>query len=116
MIPRESLKKRLSLSGILVIWISVSAFSLSTLPPVVVLSWIELVETECPAQEDGEETEEKLETFSSTRHRVNNRRRVILYRILDRCSGSAQTTFSFPHYPTIIGHQLTNGLCAPLLV
>lgn len=74
-------------------------------------------EAELPLEEeDGESAEEELVVRSSARRRLNHRRRSALSSPYETDNPFCQTTPSGSRLPAIVGHQLANGLGAPLLV
>ncbi len=74
-------------------------------------------ERECPCQEDGEGTsEEQLAVWSSgVRRRLNHRQHGALKQLPPIGNRLRPVASSLGRFPAIIGHQLANGLRAPLL-
>jgi len=79
------------------------------------LAWAESAETECPCKEDGERSEKELVDWCSAHSRSNIRRHRDPGRPPGNCKQRQQVTTPAKRFPAIIGHQLANGLCAPLL-
>jgi len=79
------------------------------------LAWAELSEAEYPVEEDGENAEEELVVVASVRRRLNNRRPQS-----GRSYGTGnlvrQTASYDSRLQAIVGHQLANGLRAPLVI
>ncbi|MEO2048256.1 MAG: hypothetical protein ABGX16_17020 [Pirellulales bacterium] len=106
----------LHLSRLISVLICLCTLALLPLPQLGVLMWAESTEAECPGQENRESSEEKLVV-----------RFAACVRLKDRC----HSDHSRPHktgdrlqpitsctgrLTAIVGHQLANGLCLPLLI
>ena len=80
------------------------------------LAWSELAERECPAQEYEGGNAQQLVVLSSARRRsmVHHERDVC--RACEHGSRVSAVAFSDGRLPTVFGHQLPNGLRAPLLI
>ncbi len=112
---RGRLTKRRVFSRLLPVIVSLCAFAILPLPQFVGMTCAESSETECPFEEDGESSEEELVVTSSTRRRALNHRRGTspFHKISDQ-PRQADSYGSRPQ--AIIGHQLANGLRAPLVI
>ena len=107
---------RLDFSRILSVSVCLCAFTLMPLPQISVLTGGESAEKECPCEEKGESAEEELVFSSSACRRWNNRRRSDCRRPRERDDSWRPNTSFIDRRPVVIGHQLSNGLCAPLLI
>jgi len=92
------------------------AFLLFPTLQVAALAGPESAETECPCKEDGETSEKELVDWCSAHGRSNNRRHQGLSRPPGKRKQPRRTLAIAERVPAIIGHQLANGLCAPLLI
>ncbi len=87
-----------------------------SLPQHLFHTFAESSEAERPLQEEGESPKEELEVRSSARRRLNDRFRCCNNQShRTRVSVLRKSLFA-GHLPAIVGHQLANGLCAPLLI
>ncbi len=107
---------RLTFSRLVTVSICLCAFAFLPLPQFVGLTGTESAEGKCPGQEERENSEEEQVDWSSARRRLNDRRHCDLSR-------SPETGDRLDHIAPIVGralamvgHQLANGLCAPLLI
>ena len=98
--------------------LSICLFVLAVLPlpELVILASAEASEGGCPRQEDRESSEEELVVWSSARRRFENRRQVVIRRPVETINRHCQTAADDGRLPSVVGQQLSNGLCAPLLV
>jgi hypothetical protein len=81
-----------------------------------VLTWAESAEKECPCEKDGEGSEEEVVVSSSARRRLNNLRHGNLRRRHESGDRPSLIASFVDRPPVVVGHQLANGLRAPLLV
>lgn len=107
---------RLLSSRLVSVSIHLCAFAFLPLPQFVGLTVTESAEGKCPGQEDRENSEEEQVDWSSARRRLNDRRH-------SGVSRSPETGDQLPLIAAIVGrplaivgHQLANGLCSPLLI
>ena len=114
MVLRLRSTRRLTFSRLFSVSICLCAFL--PLTQLAGLPWVESIEAECPCQEDGESSEEKQVVFSSARRRLNNRHQNDFSRPREPRRRLYQIASCVDRLPAIVGHQLTNGLCAPLLI
>jgi hypothetical protein len=77
---------------------------------------VEVAEGECPFQKDRESPEEELAAESSACRRLNNRRHSGLRWPRETSDRLHQSDSHAGRPLAIVGHQLANGLCAPLLI
>jgi hypothetical protein len=80
------------------------------------LALAESSEAECPLQEEGESSKEELVVRSQARRRLNERLRCGLSQPHKSHVCFQQHTSCSVSLPVIVGHQLANGLSAPLLI
>lgn len=91
------------------------------------LACVVSAEMESPCKGDGERSENELvdrcsahgrpkHSRRSKHGRSNNRRHQGLNRPLEKCKQCQRVPTIAERVPAIIGHQLANGLCAPLLI
>ncbi len=106
---------RLAFSRLASVSICLCAFALLPLPEFVLVTCVEAAEAESPSQENRDSSEEEL-VCSSARRRLNHRRHSDLSRSYETCDRLDQIASYAGRFPTIVGHQLANGLCAPLLI
>ena len=116
MISGECLVTRKPLAKLMTIWVCIGAFSLFCSPQISVVSWVQNSQQQAPTQEDNEDSEEAREVISSARHRENKRRDTIVCRLKNPSKRPVPARIVTSAELAIIGHQLANGLCAPLLV
>lgn len=96
------------------IWLYACAFLL--FPQLAGQAWTESAEGERPCQEDRENSEEELVVWPSARRRLSEQRRCEFGRPHDT-GHWLQRIASCSSRPTaVVGHQLANGLGAPLLI
>ena len=92
------------------------AFTFIPLPQLGGLTWAESAEGKCPYKEGRENSEEELVVWSSARPHLNNRR----HSNLRWSHGAGDRSYPAASHAVgplaIVGHQLANGLCAPLLI
>jgi len=97
-------------------WVCLCAFTFASHEHVDLFLCNSTVECECPFHEDGERAQEELVVSSATRHRINHRRHLEFKRSKESDSRE-ESGFSYMEPQTVqVGHQLSNGLCAPLLI
>jgi len=77
---------------------------------------VEVAEGECPFQKNRESPEEELAAESSACRRLNNRRHSGLRWPRETSDRLHQSDSHTGRPLAIVGHQLANGLCAPLLI
>ena len=107
---------RLPLSRLVSVSICLCAVAFLPLPQLAVLTWAESAERECPCQEGRESFEEELIVGSSACRRLNDRRHSDLSRPHETGDRLHQIASYAGRLPAMVGHQLANGLCAPLLI
>ncbi len=82
------------------------------IPELAVLACAESMEGECPCHEDARGSEEELVVCSSIRRRLSDQRHRdrrwphVIHQVASDAGRLSAT----------VGHQLANGLCAPLLI
>jgi hypothetical protein len=103
------------LSRLACVSVCLCAFSLLTPPQLFVQLEADSVEEESPSEEEGEDSEEELVIGSSARRLKAGRRRGI-DRPLKTVDHLRRSASSAGCSPAIVGHQLANGLCAPLRI
>ena len=96
--------------------ICLCAFAVLPFPQLGVLIWAESAEGECTRQENRESSEETLVVWSSARRRLNNRHHSDHSRPHETGDRLHQIASHAGRLPVIVGHQLANGLGAPLLI
>ncbi len=103
------------LSRLLFVPVCLCAFSVSPLPQLSGWALGESSGAASPVEEDGENAEEELVVTASARRRVSGRSRIDLR---PRKMGLPRHSFlSVAVRPrAIVGHQLVNGLRAPLVI
>jgi hypothetical protein len=116
MAPRGQSTTRVAFSRLVSVSICLCALAFLPLPQLGVLTWVELAERECPRQEGGESAEEELVVWNSARRRLNDQRCSALSRPHETTDRLHQIASHAGRLTAIVGHQLTNGLCAPLLI
>ena len=114
---------RLPLSRLVSVSICLCAFAFLPLPQLAVMTWAESApgecpcqEGKCPRQEDGKRSEEELVVWSSSRLRLKDLRHNDLRRLHKTGDRPHQIASCAGGLPARAGHQLANGLCAPLLI
>jgi hypothetical protein len=107
---------RLAFSWLVSVSVCLCALTFIPLPQFAVLTWADSAEGKCPCQRDGESSEEELVVGSSARRRLNHRRHSDLSRPHETGNRLHQIASYAGRLPAIVGHQLANGLGAPLLV
>jgi hypothetical protein len=86
------------------------------LPQFVVPTHAQNVESGCPCHDDGDTSEEELVVGSAVRRRLRSVGNTRVRRVFGPL-GRAQKTSSYARQlHAMVGHQLANGLCAPLLI
>lgn len=81
-----------------------------------VLTCAESAEDECPSEEDREGAEKERVVRNSERRRLKKRRHSNCGQCLELGKHHLQVT-SFDDRPLgVVGHQLANGICAPLRI
>ena len=97
--------------------VSLCAFVALPLPQFFVLTHVQAVESECPCHEDKDTSEKELVVGSSVRRRLSRSVGDTGVRRTFGPVGRPQKAASYMRLlPAIVGHQLANGLCAPLLI
>jgi hypothetical protein len=86
------------------------------LPRFVVLTHAQAVEPECPCHEGKDTSEEELVVASSVRRRFRSVGNTHVRRIFGPVGRPQKPSSYARQLPAIVGHQLANGLCAPLLI
>jgi len=107
---------RLPLSRLVSVLICLCAFAFLPLPQHAVLTWTESAEGKCPCQKDRESPEGELVVWSSARRHLNDRRHSDLSRPYETGDRLHQIASYAGRPLAMVGHQLANGLCAPLLI
>ena len=107
---------RNSMLSLITIWTCLFTFTLTSSPQLFLFGCVESTEIESPAEEDGESEKEELEGISSARRKLKKRRSRVANRLNISRNRSLQLALNTSFFSTIIGHQFSNGLCAPLLV
>jgi hypothetical protein len=79
-------------------------------------SWAESPGEECPGHHDGDHREVELTACSSSQHRLRNWSRHQFSRRREARNRHDRVASSAVDRRAIVGHQLANGLCAPLLL
>ena len=104
---------RMPIARLLAVPICLCVLVVLPLPQFVVLG----VESECPSHENEDASEEELVVGSSVRRRLRSVGNTRVRRIFGPVGRPHQKTSSYVRQlPAIVGHQLANGLCAPLLI
>ncbi|MEO1984765.1 MAG: hypothetical protein ABGZ23_25065 [Fuerstiella sp.] len=96
---------------------SVCVFTFLALPQLALPTWVaEAMESECPCQEDEESSEERLAVAASERrlHAGCGRRGLNRPRETGGCL--RRSNYLVDCSPAVVGHQLANGLRAPVLI
>jgi hypothetical protein len=107
---------RLDFLRLVSVSVCLCAFTVLSAPQYAMLTWAESAETECPCQEEGERSGEERVVCASARHRTDDRRHHDVRRPHKADHRFSPTAPCSRRLPAIIGHQLANGLCAPLLI
>ena len=107
---------RLAFSGLVSVAVYLCALSFLLLPQHALLTFADLVEAECPLQEVGESSQEEQVVRSSARRRLNDRLRRCLTSSRKHHVCSQHNSSSAVRFTAIVGHHLSNGHCAPLLI
>ena len=107
---------RLPLSGLGSVSICLCAFGFLPIPQLAVQVGTESAEGKCPGQEDRESSEEELIDRSSARRRLSDRKHSDLSRAHETGYRLPQVASYFDLRMAVVGHQLGNGLGAPLLI
>lgn len=107
---------RIAFSRLVSALICLSVLALLPLPQYAVLTLAESSEMECPLQEEGEKPQEELVVKSPVRRRSNDRLQSGYHRSRKASCCFQHGTFYDVRLPVIVGHQLANGLSAPLLI
>jgi hypothetical protein len=92
------------------------AFAVLPFPQLVALQSVVSAETEIPSQGDGERTEEEQVVSCTARRRLNGRRHSDLGKRHLPSHRFDQIVVYASRFQAIVGHQLANGICAPLLI
>ena len=115
MTPRRRSATRLHSTRLVAVLICLWAFVTLPIPQSTVPASAETSEAEYPCQEDREISEEELVVCSSARRRLNIRRHRVLGPRHESSDRFHQITSYAQRFPALVGHQLRNGICAPLL-
>ena len=107
---------RLAFSRLVSVSICLCAFAVLPFPQFALLTCAAPAEAESPSHEDRENSEEELVVRSSARRNLNHRDRSLLIRSHDTRIPLHQIAAYAGYLPMIVGHQLANGLRAPLLI
>jgi hypothetical protein len=91
------------------------AFIVLPLPHLAMLAASETAERDRSCQNEGESSEEEQAASSSLRFRIKDRRRCSFIRPHEIGRKLRQIVPFAGRFPAIVGHQLSNGLRAPLL-
>jgi hypothetical protein len=116
MLHRFQRTPELHIARLVPVSICLCAFILSPVPHLAALAWAESAELECPCKEDGKRSEKELTDWCSAHGRSNVRRRRSSGWPPEKRKQRQRVTTTAERVPAIIGHQLANGLCAPLLI
>ena len=92
------------------------AFSAMPIPQFRVLTWAESAEDECPSEKDREGAEEERVERNSERRRLKKRPHSNFGQFPELGRHHLQITSLGDPPLGVIGHQLANGICAPLLI
>ena len=107
---------RLIISQLASVSVGLCLFTFIPLPLLVGTTGVEAAEGECPFQKDRENAEEELAVWSSACRRLNDRRHSGLRWPRGTGDRLHQSDSHAGRPLAIVGHQLANGLCAPLLI
>ncbi|PHS09976.1 MAG: hypothetical protein COA78_11625 [Blastopirellula sp.] len=92
------------------------AISFLVSPQIASATWAESTESESPLEESKEKSEEEaVASASRCRRGLSPKRCRVSYQVAEADYLCRFTSYSSP-LSTIAGHQLLNGLCAPLLI
>ena len=103
---------RTLIARLLAVPICLCVFAVLPLPQFVVLA----VESACPCHEDEDTSEVELVIGSFVRRRLRSVGNTRVRRIFGPAGRRQKTSSYVRQLPAIVGHQLANGLCAPLLI
>lgn len=101
---------------LLAVPICLCVFSALPLPQFVVLTPAQGVESECLCHEEGDTSEEGLVVGSSDGRRLRSVGNTRVRRVVGSLGRPQKSSSYARQLPAIVGHQLANGLCAPLLI
>lgn len=113
---------RSSASRLMSVIVCLCAFTCLQVPQLSALIWAESVEIECPMEEDGEGSQKEQVVSASARRRLSKRFVHASWphgngiRAHRNSSLLRQTNSNGGRPQAIIGHQLANGLRAPLVI
>ncbi|MCP4785364.1 MAG: hypothetical protein GY903_31065 [Fuerstiella sp.] len=97
--------------------VSVCVFTFLPLPQLALPTWVaESTESECPCQEDEESSEERLAVATSERRLHAGGGRRGLNRPRETGGGLPRSNYLTDCSPAVVGHQLANGLRAPVRI
>jgi len=116
MSQRRQRKPGLRITRIVPVSICLCAFILFPTLQVTALAGPESSETACHYKEDGETSEKELVDWFSTHRRSNNRPHQGLNRLSGNRIHPQRVLATANRVSANVGHQLANGLCAPLLI
>ena len=107
---------RLIISRLASVSVGLCLFTFIPLPLLVGATGVELAEGECPFQKDRESPDEEVAVWSSACRRLNGRRHSGLRWPREIGNRLHQNDSDAGRPLAIVGHQLANSLCAPLLI
>ena len=107
---------RILIARLLAVPICLCVFVALPLPQFVVLTGAHGAESERPCHEDEDTSEEELVARSSVRRRLRSVGSTRVRRIFGTVGRPQKTSSYVRQPPAIVGHQLVNGLCAPLMI
>ena len=112
----ERLTTSVMFSRLVTVSVFLCAFAVLPLPHLICMECEGACETECPFEEDGESSEEELAAPMSMRQRLSSRLlEAIPFLQLKNIAGR-HVSPKDGRLHAVIGHQLANGLCAPLVI
>ena len=107
---------KLHVSRFFTVSIYLCALTFLPVPQVATLARTESAEAESPCKEDGKRSEKELSDWCSAHGRSNDQRHRGPSRPPEKNNRRQRITRIVGRVPAIIGHQLANGLCAPMLI
>ena len=113
---RERPTTRRIISRLVSVLVGLCLFTFLPLSLLVGSAGIEVAEGECPFEKDRENPEEELAVWSTACRHSNNRRHSGLRWPRQTGDRFHQSDSHAGRPLAIVGHQLANGLCAPLLL
>ena len=116
MVLTQQATNRSAFSGLVAVSICLSTMSALPIPHHSVVTWAESAEDECPSEKEREGSEKEQVVRHSQRHQLKKRHPGNFRRCHELDRRPLQAT-SFDDRPLgSVGHQLANGICAPLLI